>query len=254
MSKPSLATQQKLLHQQNWMHPACWIPDGTTSLLDVGCNTGELLSYCNELFPMIRLAGVEINKTALEQARQRLPLADLHVSAAEELPFADDRFDCVTCIEVLEHISVDVRSQSLKEMRRVLRPGGRLVLRVPHAGMFAFLDPNNFRFRMPHLYKTLIRQGHRDPNYSRESEDVVWHHHFTRDELKELAGNGWQIEASRTGGLLLMPLVDIACWPFYRIGRTDNFLFRVLQRIANFDIGFDYGKVSFDVLMVLRRV
>ena len=138
-------------------------------------------------------------------------------------------------------------------MRRVLRPGGRLVLRVPFAGLFAFLDSNNIRFRIPRIYNSLLKNGRRDAGYAGGSADVVWHHHFNRGELRELLGDGWEIESSRTGGLLLFPLADIALWPFYRLQRTNNFLYRALHRISDFDLGRDYGNSSFDVLMVLKR-
>lgn len=235
------------------MHPIRWIPSDAASLLDVGCNVGELLTYCGELYPAMRLAGVEINPAALEQARRNLPAADLYSDSAQHVPFPDASFDCVTCIEVLEHIPQNLRAQVLAEMRRVLRPGGRLVLRVPHAGLFAFLDSNNLRFRVPRLYGLLFKQGRRDAGYVRGSEEVVWHHHFTKGELRGLLGDGWEVESAHTGGLLLMPISDIASWPFYRLRQTNNRMYRALQRISNFDMGCDYGSASFDLLMVLRR-
>jgi SAM-dependent methyltransferase len=236
------------------MHPIRWIPGDANSLLDIGCNAGELLAYCKEFHPAVRLSGIEINPTALAKARHNLPDADLHEGSAEKLPFPDAGFDCVTCIEVLEHIPAERRAQALAEMRRVTRPGGRLVLRVPHAGLFAFLDSNNLRFRAPKLYKTLLKQGRRDAGYNGGSEDVVWHHHFTKKELADLLGDGWEVESSRTGGLLLFPLSDIALWPFYRLQRTNNGLYRTLHRICDFDIGCDYGRASFDILMILKRI
>jgi SAM-dependent methyltransferase len=236
------------------MHPIRWVPPDAAALLDVGCNVGEFLSYCHEFYPAIRLAGVEINEIALAKARENLPMADLHLVGSCDLPFPDESFDCVTCIEVLEHIPAELRKRSLAEMRRVLRTGGRLVLRVPHAGIFAFLDANNLRFRMPRLYNTLLKRGNRDGGYLHGSEDVVWHHHFTRGELRELLGGKWEVDYSRTGGLFLMPISDIARWPFYRSQRTSNVLYRSLQWIADFDIGCNYGGASFDLLMVASRI
>lgn len=236
------------------MHPIRWIPRDASSLLDIGCNAGELLAYCGAHYPAMRLFGVEVNSAALDKARQNLPHADLLAAGAEELPFPDASFDCVTCIEVLEHIPANLREQALAEMRRVVRPGGRLVLRVPHAGLFAFLDSNNLRFRIPRLYNALLKHGRRDAGYAGGSEDIVWHHHFTRAELRELLRDGWELESSRTGGLLLFPISDIALWPFYRLQRTNNVLYRALHWISDFDIGCDYGSASFDIMMVLRRI
>lgn len=235
------------------MHPVRWIPANASSLLDIGCNAGELLSYCQSINPKLNLSGIEINPAALEKAKANLPHADLQGASAEELPFNDNSFDCVTCIEVLEHIPETLRAQALREVKRVLRPGGRFVLRVPFAGLFAFLDSNNIRFRLPKVYKALLKNGRRDAGYAGGATDVVWHHHFKKEELHTLLGEGWEVETSRTGGLLLFPLADIALWPFYRLQRTNNFVYRTLHRIADFDIGCDYGKASFDVLMVLKK-
>ena len=252
-SADALVSQEPSPIRENWMHPIRWIPPNAGSLLDIGCNVGELLGYCREVYPSIQLSGVEVNQLALEKARQNLPDAQLHFAGAQSLPFPDASFDCVTCIEVLEHIPGNLRKQCLAEIRRVLRRGGRLVLRVPHAGMFAFLDSNNFRFRAPGLYRALLKTGRRDQGYAAVSEDVVWHQHFTKEELQELLGAGWELETSRTGGLLLFPVSDLALWPFYRKQWTNNFVYKWLHRISNFDIGCDYGRASFDILMVLKR-
>jgi SAM-dependent methyltransferase len=236
------------------MQPVRWIPSDTKSLLEVGCNVGEHLGSCAAVYPDIKLSGIDINPIAIAKARDSLPHADLQATSATELPFSDNSFDCVMCIEVLEHIPTALRAQALAEIHRVLKRGGRFILRVPHAGLFAFLDSNNLRFRAPRLYRALVREGRRDAGYAGGSADVVWHHHFSLGELTSLLGEGWQLEASRTGGLFLFPLCDIALWPFYRTQRTNNAMYRFLHRIAAFDIGRDYGAASFDILLVLKRV
>jgi SAM-dependent methyltransferase len=202
----------------------------------------------------MQLTGVDVSREAVAKARIQLPDAELEIAGAESLPFPDATFDCVTCIEVLEHIPSNLRSAALVEIGRVLRPGGKLVLRVPHAGLFAWMDAANLRFRLPGLYKLLFRQGRRDAGYPNGSADVVWHQHFKESDLIELAGGGWAIEANRTGGLFLFPLMDIACWPFYRVRKIDNLIFRFFQRVMKFDIGRDFGRASYDILLVLRRI
>jgi SAM-dependent methyltransferase len=236
------------------MHPIRWVPSDALALLDVGCNVGAFLRHCHEAYPAIRLAGVEVNSETLEAARRNVPEADLHVAGAADLPFADETFDYVTCIEVLEHIPAELRAQSLSEMHRVLKPGGRLALRVPNAGVFAFLDSNNLRFRLPWLYRRLIGGGMRDHGYVGGSADIVWHHHFSRHELLELAGTGWKIEAYRCGGLFLFPLIDLARWPFYRAGCGDHPVSLFMEQLADFDLGFDYGAASIDIMMILERI
>src|SRR5437762_1356405 len=77
-----------------------------------------------------RSVGADVSKVALDRARTRLPDAELVLLEPDEaLPFADNEFDLVTCIETLEHVR-DVQL-ALSEIRRVLRPGGRLALTTP---------------------------------------------------------------------------------------------------------------------------
>jgi SAM-dependent methyltransferase len=239
--------------RQSRMEPIHWIPEDTTSLLDVGCNTGDLLEECRLHYPKIRLAGIDINHSSIEKAKRMLPDAEIQQGYGFQLPFAEGRFQCVTCIEVIEHVPEEYRSLLISEIRRVLVPGGRLVLRCPHDGIFSWLDAQNFRFRFPRLYKALLGGGNRDAYYEEAKEELVWHHHFTREELIGVAGAGWEIEACEFGGLVLFPISDILRWPFYRLRRADNWIVRGLARVAGMELAMDFGKSSYGILMVLRK-
>jgi SAM-dependent methyltransferase len=242
-----------LPYTPNRMHPLRWVPKEARSLLDVGCNGGDLLADVRVMMPWLELAGVDVNAEALAIARKRLPDVELHETGAESLPFADARFDVATCIEVLEHVPAELRRPALAEIHRVLAPNGLLLLRVPHAGSTEWLDSNNLRFRFPRLYRRLLGRGMRDAGYEGGTEDVVWHHHFSVPELLELAGPQWEVERIERGGLILYPVADILAWPFYRTRRIHNPAFRALQRVADFDLGVNYGAASFDVLLLLRK-
>ena len=235
------------------MEPVFWVEPESASLLDVGCNDGALLADLHQRYPNMQLAGIDINSSGVEKARTRLPAAEIHQSLGYELPFANERFQYVTCIEVLEHIPQEHRRAALLEMRRVLQPGGRLILRVPHAGAFDWLDAQNFRFRFPGLYRTLVGEGKRDGNYRQAREEIVWHHHFTREELLGLAGDGWEVEACEFGGLFLFPVADIVRWPFYRAKRYNNWFVRIAEKIASAELGMNFGRISYDVLVVLKK-
>jgi SAM-dependent methyltransferase len=235
------------------MNGLSWIDPSATSLLDLGCNVGELLGAAAQLYPRLKLAGVDVNGAAIETARRNLAQADLRQCDGPLLPFADASFDHVTCIEVLEHIPQAHRRATLSEVWRVLKPDGKFILRCPHAGTFQGLDPNNFRFRFPRLHRTIIRRGLRDDGYREDSAGVVWHHHFSHDELLDLAGPGFELEALRYGGLLLMPLGDVMRWPLYRLKLYRNPVLRLIDRMIAWDLGIDYGRASFTILLVLRK-
>ncbi len=82
----------------------------------------------------------------------------------------------------------------------------------------------------------------------------VWHHHFTREELIDLLGDGWGVETmERRGALVVTPLLDYACWPLYRAGAGDSAIARVLHKLTDLDMGIDFGVASYDILLILRR-
>jgi SAM-dependent methyltransferase len=235
------------------MRVTAYIEEPVTSLLDVGCNVGTWLQDCARRYPSARLAGVEINQTALDQAQVNVPTAHLEHAGAEALPFPDQSFQYVTCVEVLEHLPVDLRPAAFQEMRRVLKPGGCLILTVPHAGWFAWLDSNNVRLRLPNLYHRVVGRGRRDATYAAVGRHIEWHHHFTLAELERLAGAGWQKTAVRRGGLFVYPVMDWLSWPFYRLGIPNNPVRQLFERVAGLDYRLDFGRASYGVLVVLER-
>jgi 2-polyprenyl-3-methyl-5-hydroxy-6-metoxy-1,4-benzoquinol methylase len=103
---------------------------------DIGCGTGELLRELAAMWPASELVGVDFAASRLLTAAAAAPpvtLVDADLGAP--LPFGDGAFDTVFCTEVLEHLKNPVGA--LREMRRVLTPGGRLTLSVPNATGFA---------------------------------------------------------------------------------------------------------------------
>src|SRR5438128_6531584 len=96
-------------------------------ILDAGCGTGGTTV---ELRRFGDVVGVDLAWEALEPARRR-GLTSLARASIERLPFADAAFDAATSFEVVYHLGVANDGAALREMRRVLKPGGLLLLRVP---------------------------------------------------------------------------------------------------------------------------
>lgn len=102
-------------------------PKNSDKILDVGCGTGFLLYHLLERYPDIQLSGVDPVKAMLDVARKRLPVrVDIREGWAGQLPFADHSFNVVLSNSVFHYIR-DIQT-ALREVRRVLRPGGQLVI------------------------------------------------------------------------------------------------------------------------------
>ncbi|HEY3365539.1 MAG TPA: methyltransferase domain-containing protein [Symbiobacteriaceae bacterium] len=101
------------------------------AILDVGCGTGVNLTEAARWFAPTRLlAGIDLSPGMVEVARSKAAYlgmpAEFTVGDAEQLPYSDQLFDLVICNSVF-HWFKD-KETALSEMRRVLRPGGQLVL------------------------------------------------------------------------------------------------------------------------------
>jgi ubiquinone/menaquinone biosynthesis C-methylase UbiE len=96
------------------------------SILDVGCGTGELLFQLRSR-TNTALAGLDLSSNMLEVARKKLDNnADLRQGDAESLPWQARQFGLVLCTLSFHHYPQP--AQALAEMRRVLKPGGTLLL------------------------------------------------------------------------------------------------------------------------------
>ncbi len=96
-------------------------------ILDAGCGTGANLRFLRRYGKPI---GIDLSKEALKFAASRRP-EWLTLGTVSNLPFADSSFDLVTSFEVLYHLAVQDDMDALRELARVLKPGGWLLVRVP---------------------------------------------------------------------------------------------------------------------------
>jgi ubiquinone/menaquinone biosynthesis C-methylase UbiE len=99
--------------------------------LDVGCGTGRLLAFLHDAWPGMRWTGLDLSPPYLAEARRligRTARVKLLEGAAEKLPFEDASLDLVVSSFLLHELPADVRQSALKEMARVLKPNGLVVI------------------------------------------------------------------------------------------------------------------------------
>jgi ubiquinone/menaquinone biosynthesis C-methylase UbiE len=94
-------------------------------VLDVGCGSGRLLRAAHTRWPGARLVGIDPSSGMIETA-QRLTPAELHLAGAESIPLPDASVDVAFSTIAFHHWSDAARG--LREIARVLRPGGHFVL------------------------------------------------------------------------------------------------------------------------------
>jgi len=160
-------------------------------LLDVGCGVGDYLEAISFYRPDLELFGLDVSREAIRLAKQRKIKAEFRLGRAEKLGFKESSFEVVTCVDLLEH--VEQPRQVLKEIYRVLKPGGAMELIVPIEGNLWSLEG------------VLIRLGWQ------ERERYGGHiQQFSIKRVKQLLREaGFEITTVSWGGHLLYQLVEM---------------------------------------------
>ncbi|MEO8289047.1 MAG: methyltransferase domain-containing protein [Chloroflexota bacterium] len=145
--------------------------------LDVGCGTGDFLSVLAST-TALECHGVDPHEGYLSQLHRQYPQLNVsHVPVQGPLPYPDRYFSSVSILDVLEHCPSE--DLMLREIGRVLQPGGLLVLTVPARHAFSWLDPDNAKYRLPTLHRII---------YSARFGRDVYNERFT-DRSNSLLGD-----------------------------------------------------------------
>ena len=181
------------------------------------------------------------------------------------LPIADQQVSAVTCCDVIEHMPAASRVHTLREMHRILRPDGALILTVPHKGLFAALDPENVKFHFPRAHRflfTLFRgaakyeQRYRGERFGNFSSGMQRHMHFSLGELDALLGEaGYRIEAVRFF-TLLYPFTHSLLWIAEALdGRFHwRWLVPFARTLYTWDSDLEPGRLAFSIGVRARPV
>jgi SAM-dependent methyltransferase len=166
------------------------LPAGSRRVLDAGCGSGRTLE---ELGGYGEVFGIELDPGAADMARGRR-CGEVRVGRLEELPWEDDYFDLITCLDVIEHTPDD--RATLRELRRVCSAGGFMLVTVP-------------------AYQSLW-----------STHDVANHHYrrYSRPRLRAAALDaGWGVRRMTSfNGLLLGPTAAVRLAERRRLRRPDS--------------------------------
>jgi ubiquinone/menaquinone biosynthesis C-methylase UbiE len=104
----------------------------SSSVLDIGCHAGTLVNSI-WLEGYRSISGIDNNSASISKGKQKYQdIADrlIHYNG-DKLPYENNQFDVVTMFDVLEHIE-DIHNYLAHEVRRILKPGGRLIFQTPN--------------------------------------------------------------------------------------------------------------------------
>ncbi|WAL95331.1 class I SAM-dependent methyltransferase [Streptomyces sp. Je 1-369] len=181
----------------------------TATVLDIGCGDGTAAATAAPLLAGHRVVGVDWSQDALKRAHARLPYVVRGELSDGGLPFADGAADAVLFSEVVEHL-VDPDS-ALDELRRVLRPGGHLMLSTPN--LAAWYNRGLLLAGVQPVFSEVSLRG----IHGRPGKEVVGHLRlYTARALREfVAASGFEV-------------VRLSGAPFHGVPRP----LRALDRLA----------------------
>ncbi len=139
-------------------------------ILDVGCSQGLYTMNLAKKYNC-DFTGIDLDDDAIKKANydsKKLGLnCNFYKGSIEQLPFKDDEFDKILCLDILEHIKDD--ENAVNELQRVLKNRGKLVISVPHKKSFFIMNlPYN---KVNHIKGGHVRRGYDFENLKRILEE-----------------------------------------------------------------------------------
>ncbi len=214
-----------------------WIqPTDDKTVLDCGCGRGFYLNMIRAV-SACRLYGLELEAEIIQKARANLaglPGITLTQASIYQQPYADNSFDGVILSEVLEHIDDEIGG--LREILRVLKPGGVLAITVPNANYPFWWDPINKMLET--LFNRPIRSG---------PLAGIWANHvrlYTAERLREVVlAAGFIVEEERAFTHYCMPFIHNVVYGLGKPLLEGGFLPPSMAKAAN-RITFDENRGS----------
>lgn len=218
------------------------LPEHSDRLLDIG--SGPV----NALYPYRDKAS---HITCIDWRPKRFDGAPAHVECLGgdftrmELP--EESYDAVVAADVFEHILLEEESRFADKCISVLKPGGHLILSVPHRGTFAWLDPYGVK---PALHRLLWRLRLYHKVHNGHCDVRKGHKHYRVAELRTRFESLELLETVYTGYLYHPLLVWAHSLSKYSFRMP---FYRFFERKYISECGRDYGERSFAVVLKFRK-
>ena len=179
-------------------------------ILDVGCWSGQLLRALNSERNNFHYFGIDVNKDAIGYATKREPEGNFKFASALDIPYKDKYFGIIILFDVLEHIPEKTELRCLKEIRRVIKDSGVLIISTPADNSFSkIFDPAYF---------------------------LLEHRHYSKDKLLDLLNKSrFKVRSFTTTGSIFYGLYILLQLFFKHVFGSDypnSGIFKALEKLA----------------------
>lgn len=242
--RTQISRDNPFYHEPNFAFGYENIQEGVR-LLDYGCFNARFGKKLL-LHKKVDYFGVDKNAEIIAQQDPALQIS----LVSHPLSFPEEYFDVIVIFEVLEHIADQERT--LRELSRVLKTGGILILSVPRRHSLSFLDMANWKFVFPRLHELYYRISHSKEEYIKRykesphglvgdiEQEKLWHQHFRDEEMIALLDrSGFEVKKMDGSGFFRLLMTDIGTifhisWLFtQRLRDWDSYRFSSAQLIAS---------------------
>jgi cyclopropane fatty-acyl-phospholipid synthase-like methyltransferase len=164
------------------------------AVLDFGCGCGRTLLWLVQRFPEVQWHGVDVDAEAIAWCRAHFRGAEFETGQPlPALPYADETLDLVYAVSVFTHLNEDFQRAWAAELKRILKPGGMLLLSVygehvwrsqPEASA---VEEGGFVFRASSKLKGILPDWYQTALQNRTRITTLLGSHFTRVSCQERA-------------------------------------------------------------------
>jgi len=160
------------------------IPNDVTTLADIGCGNGIFVNYLAEKRPGLKIVGIDRSEAALKYVKTEKQLGDIN-----ELTQLSGSYDCVTCLEVIEHLPVNVYENALNELCRISKkyiiistPYDEILeenyTQCPNCKTQFNADMHLRSFNIPTIKMLLQKNGYQCESYKTLGERISYKGHY----------------------------------------------------------------------------
>lgn len=187
-----------------WTRAIAALPFRSGRVLDLGCAFGLATRMLKRRG--YDAVGVDASPAYIARAQSADPQSTYILADAANVPLADASFDGVVFLDVLEHLPDE--HGAISEVARLLKPGGTVVVSVPHRGPLAWLDSLN-------VYARFVKLTHHG-KFPPEIAATGVHHHYSVGDLRTLLGPEFVVTRVERTGLGLAEVVNLVLQVLFR--------------------------------------